>query len=143
MTNSLIGEGTTLKGEFVLKGMLRIDGDFVGKIDEGVRVLVGKNGSAQAASTVPEEAPFITSDIIIIGGKARGNLHARERIVILEDAEVFGDIVTPRMVIEEGAVFEGQCTVIKSENPNTDKISDKKAISIARKTLEETAEVIQ
>lgn len=136
--NSIIGEGTKLRGEFELNGLLRIDGEFIGKIEQGGRVLVGATGSATANERVGEHEAFISSEIIIVGGKVLGNLQAHRRVVLLETAEVVGNIETPRLVMEEGAVISGQCKVVKPEGMEEDKISDKKAINLAKKEVQKT-----
>ena len=57
--NSIIGEGTTLRGDFDLNGLLRIDGMFFGKVKTNGKVLVGKNGIAEST---------IIAGPVIIGG---------------------------------------------------------------------------
>ena len=89
--NSIIGEGTTLRGEFNLNGLLRIDGVFYGKVKTNGKVLVGKNGVAECT---------IISGTVVIGGKVKGDILATERITLLSTGELIGNIKTPRLVIE-------------------------------------------
>ncbi|MBI4978226.1 MAG: polymer-forming cytoskeletal protein [Spirochaetes bacterium] len=136
LINSIIGEGTKLRGEFELKGLLRIDGEFIGKIDDkGGRVLVGVNGKAVAGPTVDPATPFIIAEIIIIGGKVKGHVKAMKRLVLLDTAELIGDIETPRIVADEGAFYEGKCTVTKQPGTEDDKLSDQKVLSMAKRSL--------
>lgn len=102
--NSIIGEGTTLRGEFELNGLLRIDGTFFGTVKTSGKVLVGKNGRAECT---------IIAGTVVIGGKVRGDVIADERITLLSTGEVIGNIKAPRLVIEEGVVFNGTCEVIR------------------------------
>jgi len=102
--NSIIGEGTTLKGEFDLNGLLRIDGKFFGKVKTSGKVLVGKNGFAECS---------IVAGIVVIGGKVKGEVFASEKITLLSTGEMTGTIKTARLVIEEGVIFNGRCEVIE------------------------------
>ena len=105
--NSIIGEGTTLKGEFELNGLLRIDGVFQGKVATNGKVLVGKNGIAECD---------IVAGTVVIGGKVKGEVIATERITLLSTGELIGTIITPRLVIEEGVVFDGTCEIIEDKD---------------------------
>ena len=100
--NSIIGEGTRFKGEFDLDGLLRIDGDFTGTVRTKGKVLVGRNGRAECT---------IYAGTVVVGGAVRGDIHATEKVVILSTALMFGNIWTPRMVVEEGVAFNGSCVV--------------------------------
>jgi cytoskeletal protein CcmA (bactofilin family) len=105
--NSIIGDGTILKGEFELNGLLRIDGTFYGKVKTNGKVLVGKNGIAECD---------IFAGTIVIGGKVKGEVIATERIILLSTGELIGNIKTPRLIIEEGVIFEGTCEIIEDKD---------------------------
>jgi cytoskeletal protein CcmA (bactofilin family) len=106
LVNSIIGEGTTLRGEFDLNGLLRIDGNFVGKVRTTGRVLIGKNGTAECT---------IVSGTVVIGGKVKGDIIASEKITLLSTGELIGNIKTPRLIIEEGVIFDGTCEIIEDK----------------------------
>jgi cytoskeletal protein CcmA (bactofilin family) len=105
--NSIIGEGTTLRGEFELDGLLRIDGVFFGKVVTNGKVLVGKNGKAECD---------IVASTVVIGGTVKGEVIATERITLLSTGELIGTIKTPRLIIEEGVVFDGTCEIIEDKD---------------------------
>ena len=100
--NSIIGEGTKFKGEFDLNGLLRIDGDFTGVIRTRGKVLVGRNGRAECT---------LNAGTVVVGGVLRGEIFCTEKVTILSTGLVLGTITTPRLVIEEGVVFNGSCKV--------------------------------
>jgi cytoskeletal protein CcmA (bactofilin family) len=100
--NSIIGEGTRLKGEFDLNGLLRIDGDFTGVIRTKGKVLVGKNGRAECT---------LNAGTVVVGGVVRGEIVSTEKVIILSTGLVLGNITTPRLIIEEGVIFNGSCRV--------------------------------
>ena len=96
-----------MRGEFNLNGLLRIDGVFYGKVKTNGKVLVGKNGVAECT---------IISGTVVIGGKVKGDILATERITLLSTGELIGNIKTPRLVIEEGVVFDGTCEIIEDKD---------------------------
>ncbi len=100
--NSIIGEGTSFRGEFDLNGLLRIDGDFSGTIRTTDRVLVGSNGRAECT---------IYAGTVVIGGVVQGNIFAAEKVVVLSTGMIIGNINTPRLIVEDGVVLNGTCTV--------------------------------
>lgn len=102
IVNSIIGEGTRFSGEFDLEGLLRIDGDFQGRVRTKGRVLVGRNGRAECT---------IDAATVVIGGAFRGEIRASDRVVVLSTGLVLGSIETPRLVMEEGVLFNGTCSV--------------------------------
>lgn len=118
LINSLIGEGTVLRGEFDINGVLRIDGIFYGSINGKGKVLIGEGGEAHSD---------INAKIVVIGGTVYGNVIATERITILSTGKLIGNIQTPRLVIEEGTIFDGKCNVLRN-NKKEKVISDKEQI---------------
>jgi cytoskeletal protein CcmA (bactofilin family) len=106
--NSIIGEGTRFKGEFDLNGLLRIDGDFTGTIRTKGKVLVGKNGRAECT---------MNAGTVVVGGVIRGEIISTEKVIILSTGLVLGNITTPRLIIEEGVIFNGSCRVTTPTEP--------------------------
>jgi cytoskeletal protein CcmA (bactofilin family) len=100
--NSMIGEGTRLSGDLELSGLLRIDGDFSGTIRTRGKVLIGRSGRANCT---------IYAGTVVVGGVLRGNVFASERIVVLTTGMVIGNLNTPRLIVEEGVILNGTCTV--------------------------------
>ncbi len=100
--NSIIGEGTRFKGEFDLSGLLRIDGDFSGTIRTTGKILVGKNGRADCT---------LNAGTVVIGGVVRGEIFSTEKVIILSTGLVLGNITTPRLIVEEGVIFNGTCRI--------------------------------
>ena len=104
--NSIIGEGTRFKGEFDLNGLLRIDGDFTGTIRTKGKVLIGKNGRAECT---------LQAGTVVVGGVIRGEIFSTEKVIILSTGLVIGAITTPRLIIEEGVIFNGSCKVTSAQ----------------------------
>ena len=124
--NSIIGEGTTFRGDFDLSGLLRIDGAFEGEIVSRGKVLVGRHGSALTR--------IIKAETVIIGGKVKGDIIASEKVTILSTGQVDGDIETPRLIAEEGVVMNGQIKVL-GYSKKAKQLNDAEEIAEAKKVL--------
>lgn len=82
---------------------LRINGKFEGTLETKGNLTIG-----QTATIVAD----ITGDNIIIGGRVKGNVRARERLTLLPTAVVEGTIFPVRLNIAEGAILEGRCSML-------------------------------
>jgi cytoskeletal protein CcmA (bactofilin family) len=103
--NSIVGEGTSFKGELKLTGLLRIDGDFVGSINTEGKVLIGKKGRAHCS---------IVAGTVIVGGILKGNVTSSEKVIVLSTGMIIGNVTTPRMVVEDGVLLHGNCLITPS-----------------------------
>ncbi|MCM8780090.1 MAG: polymer-forming cytoskeletal protein [Candidatus Omnitrophica bacterium] len=82
---------------------LRINGKFEGTLETKGNLTIGENAVVFAN---------ITGDNIIIGGKVRGKIVARERLTLLPTAFLQGDMVPAKLNVAEGAVIEGSCHML-------------------------------
>lgn len=105
--SGFVGSGTMLTGETTFKAMLRVDGQLTGLIasDTGT-LIVGTSGQVDANITVAAA---------IINGIVNGDVVATERVELGRTAKVVGNIQTPSLNIEQGAVFEGNCSMIRQK----------------------------
>jgi cytoskeletal protein CcmA (bactofilin family) len=104
--SGFVGHGTILTGETHFQMMLRVDGHLTGTVtSDGGTLIVGTNGQVDANVSV---------GVATINGIINGDVVATEKIQLGRTARVHGNIATPRLVIEEGAVFEGGCSMIKA-----------------------------
>lgn len=99
--NGFVGGTTVLSGDAEFKGMLRIDGRFSGRISSAKGTLIVSAGGVVEANIAVATAR--------INGTVNGDIVASERIELGRTAQVNGNIQTPSLVIEHGAVFEGTC----------------------------------
>ena len=137
LINSLIGENTVLRGEFDLKGVLRIDGIFHGNVQGEGKVLIGENGECNGD---------ISSNVVIIGGKVKGNIIAAEMVSILSSGMLIGNVETPRLIAEEGMIFDGKCIILKQENHKNDAklgLEARKLARFTRKAKSEKKELVE
>ncbi|MDI6783096.1 MAG: polymer-forming cytoskeletal protein, partial [bacterium] len=105
---TIIAQGTSFKGTLKSEASVQIDGDFEGDITVKDTVQVGAQAAIKANITAGE---------VRISGKVVGNVVAKDRLEIQSQGKMFGDIKTPRLIIAEGVVFEGHCSMGKSEEP--------------------------
>jgi len=108
--NSTIGENSFFEGKFAVKGSLRIDGKF-----EGQALLVDQLQVGASAKVKTN----IHATSIVVEGIIIGNITASKRILLLSSARVLGDIKTPELIIQDGVVLEGKCTISHVEIENT------------------------
>jgi cytoskeletal protein CcmA (bactofilin family) len=114
-----VGNGTSLTGEANFKGMLRVDGALSGRVSSADGTLiVSTNGRVDANVEVAVAQIF---------GTVNGDIIATKRIELGRVAKVTGNIETPALVIENGAVFEGNCRMAlvkeQASQPNGDSAS--------------------
>lgn len=100
--NSIVGEGTHVRGHIELSGLLRIDGDFTGSIRSEGKVLIGKNGRADCT---------VEAAVVVIGGVIRGTIYASEKVIVLATGMVLGNVYCPRLIAEPGVLMDGQFVV--------------------------------
>ena len=107
LLSGFVGNGTALTGEASFKGMLRVDGHLSGKVNsEGGTLIVGNNGQVDADIEVA---------VATIHGTVNGDIIASQRLELGRAAKVNGNIQTPSLVIEQGAVFEGSCRMVQQK----------------------------
>lgn len=97
-----LDRGTKISGKISFEGPARIDGEVDGEI------------SAKDSLTIGESA-VVTAQIraasVSVAGKVSGDIVATQRIEIRPSAKVSGNITAPVLAIQEGALFEGHCSM--------------------------------
>ena len=77
----------------------------------------------------------IVADAIIIGGYVEGNVYASQRVVLEAKGILNGDLVAPKVIINEGTRFNGSCNMMKSREIIVDKKSQE--LKVVEMTPEE------
>ena len=98
--NGFMDEGTEFEGELRFKNTFRIDGCVKGKIVSDNTLVVGETARIEAD---------IDCGVVSIRGAVQGRVQGRQRVELLAGCRVQGSLVSPRLVIEEGAFFQGDC----------------------------------
>ena len=99
---NVIGEGTTIKGDLISTGDLRIDGAVVGSIHTKAKCVIG--GTAKVEGNVEARNCDIS-------GRVEGDVKVSEILLIKSQGRINGDIRTSKLVVENGGEFNGSCTM--------------------------------
>ena len=100
--NGFLDRGSSFKGELEFEDTMRIDGKFNGKIHSKNELIVGESAHIEGDVHVGR---------IAISGTVVGKIIADQRVEIHRNGKVYSDIDTPALIIEEGAVFQGNCVM--------------------------------
>lgn len=98
--NGFLDEGTEFSGEMRFRDVLRIDGRAGGRIISDNTLIIGETGQVDAE---------IDCGVVSIRGRVTGQVRGRERIELLSGCRVQARLVAPKVLIEDGAFFEGDC----------------------------------
>jgi cytoskeletal protein CcmA (bactofilin family) len=106
-----IGRSIVIKGEVSGSEPLYVDGRIEGKIQlSEQRVTVGRNGVVAASISARE---------VVIMGKVEGNVNCTERVDIRAEGSLTGDVVSPRISVEDGAILKGSIQVSETQQKNS------------------------
>jgi cytoskeletal protein CcmA (bactofilin family) len=110
---SHLGEGVEMIADMSFTRGLRIDGAVKGKVQSEALLVIGPKGRVEAEVHIRR---------IAIHGEFRGVIHASDRVIIHGEGKVYGDIFTPCLIIEAGALFDGRCNMsdLKAARPGTE-----------------------
>jgi cytoskeletal protein CcmA (bactofilin family) len=114
---AFLGKGTEFKGVLSFEGTIRVDGKVEGEVVSKDTLIAGDESLLQGEITV---------GTIICSGKIIGNINAIQKVHILAPAKIQGNIKTPKLIIEEGVIFDGKC-----EMAGEQKAFDQKVVSLA------------
>jgi cytoskeletal protein CcmA (bactofilin family) len=103
--SGFVGGGTVVTGEANFKAMMRVDGHLSGRVSStSGTLIVGANGRVDANIEVANA---------VIHGTINGDIIATQRLELGRAAKVHGNIQTPSLIIEQGAIFEGSCKMLQ------------------------------
>lgn len=97
---TLIAANTTFEGKIKTDGSIRIDGRFIGDVNAKANAAVGISGNIDGS---------LSARNITVAGKVNGTLIAAEKLVLEARSVMQGDIRAAKLVVDEGAQFDGKC----------------------------------
>lgn len=100
--SAYLGKGSKVSGKLNFDGTVRVNGSVEGEITAQDTLIVGESAVVTAQ---------INGNTIIITGKVTGDINAKKRVEIRAPGKLYGNIVTPNLVIHEGVHFEGHCSM--------------------------------
>lgn len=108
---NFFGSGTVVEGTIRTTNSVRVDGKIKGKLTCKNTLTVGVNGVIEGE---------IEAKNAIIGGKINGKIKVAEKLVLESKSVLIGDLKASRLLIDEGAVFEGTSDMGKKESSPAD-----------------------
>jgi cytoskeletal protein CcmA (bactofilin family) len=111
---AFLGKGTRISGKISFEGTARIEGQVEGEIVANDTLLIGESALLNAQ---------ITGGTVVIHGKVTGDINASKKLEIRAPGRLYGNVTTPSLVIEEGVVFEGHCSMGASESRGDRKVT--------------------
>jgi len=108
-SRSYLDKGSRTTGKLNFEGPVQIDGQVDGEISAKDMLMIGDSAVVSAQ---------IEASSIIVAGKLSGEIVASERIEIRASAKVSGNLKTPKLIVHEGAFFDGNC-VMQTEEVST------------------------
>src|SRR5690606_39571567 len=97
--NMIVGS-TKLTGKVIAKNDFRIDGEFEGSLDCESKVIIGEQGKFEGD---------IKCQNAVVEGRFKGQLNVSDVLYVKESAEIYGEVVTGKLVVQSGSIFEVQC----------------------------------
>lgn len=110
--NAYLGKGSKVAGKLTFEGTVRVDGQVEGEVAAQDTLIVGESAIVNAQ---------IIGSTIIIRGKVTGDITARKRVEIKAPGKLFGNVTTPSLIIQEGVIFEGHCSMGGAEATKGDR----------------------
>lgn len=97
-----LGKGCHINGKLSFDGTVHIDGNVEGEITAQDSVLIGETAVVNAQ---------VVAESVVITGKVVGDVSARRHLELKAPGQMFGNISTPSLVMHDGVVFEGHCSM--------------------------------
>lgn len=111
---TLLEKDAQFEGKLTFEGRVQINGKFRGEIFSDGTLIIGEGAEVDAK---------IEIDTVIIQGKVSGTIDAKQRIEMHPPAVVQGEISSPGLVVSDGAVFEGSCSMGRGRSSKVVEIS--------------------
>ncbi|NQT34624.1 polymer-forming cytoskeletal protein [bacterium] len=104
--STILGADAQFEGKLTVKRSMRVDGRVKGELASSETITIGSNGSVEGD---------ITAKDVIVGGKVTGRLTASGKTMLERSSVLKGDLKTKRLVVEEGAIFNGNSNMGDTE----------------------------
>ena len=103
---AFLGAGTQYHGQFNFQGVVRIDGGVIGDITSDGVLVLGEESYVEGHIRVAE---------LVASGRIVGDVEASQRITLNNRSNIVGNLTTPTVVIEDGAIINGQVRMSRPE----------------------------
>ena len=99
-STNVIGKGTVLEGNIETHGNLRVEGKIKGNVKSKSKIALGQGSHVEGN---------VAAQFADIEGEVKGKIDITEVLVLKSTAIINGDISTGKLVVEPGAIFNGNC----------------------------------
>ena len=103
---AFLGKGAEFSGKLLFTGAVRIDGDFKGDVFGNGTLVIGEGAEIEADIRV---------DSVLVSGNVHGKIDVKKSLKIYSTGKLTGDVNAPSFAVEEGAFFEGNCHMTRTE----------------------------
>lgn len=104
--NGFVDTGTRFRGELEFDTTFRVEGRVEGTVVSSGTLVVGEGGEVDGEIRVGQ---------VYISGTVRGTVRASRKIQLCAEGKAFADLETPSLVIEDGGIFDGRCSMTGDE----------------------------
>lgn len=116
--NGFIDAGSHFHGELRFDTSFRIEGRIDGSVVSEGTLVVGEGGEVDGDIRVGQ---------IYVSGTVRGSVQAAKKVQLCASGRLFADLETPSLSIEDGAVFDGRCTMNRERSTASDTAASESA----------------
>lgn len=111
-TYTIIGEDTVIQGNIKVKGSIMISGIVNGDIIAGDAVRISPGGKVKGN---------VKSKEVYLNGEVTQGINAKQKVKLGSQSILSGDLISRKLIVEEGAKLIGKCEVSDQNNPNIGK----------------------
>jgi cytoskeletal protein CcmA (bactofilin family) len=104
--NTIIGKGSVLEGNIRVQNSMRVDGRIKGDVECSDTVVIGKEGEVQGE---------VKANNVLLAGRLVGKIIAQGKVYLESKSVILGDLKASRLVVDDGAVFDGSCVMNNKE----------------------------
>jgi cytoskeletal protein CcmA (bactofilin family) len=104
-------KGSMFNGKIISEGIFRLDGKMEGEISHSGTLIIGETAVIKGNLEV---------NVLILNGKLEGEVNAKERMEIHSRGKLYGTVYTPILIIQDGAIFNGNCKMGAKSNNESD-----------------------
>ncbi len=119
-SETIIGSSVKVDGNFKSDGNIIVDGIVQGSLKTKSNLTIGTTAKIKAE---------VTANNLYLSGEIRGNVKVSEKTELKNSAKIIGNLETKNLIVEEGAIINGKCTMSVDEPVDTTDTKENKKVS--------------
>ncbi|MCQ2124000.1 MAG: polymer-forming cytoskeletal protein [Fibrobacter sp.] len=116
-----IGHSVTIKGDIIGKSDVRVAGNVNGSIAIEGELIIERQGYVEGE---------IKTNSAVVAGSVKGNIDCSEKLILESNSQFVGNIKTKLLIIQEGAVFQGNCQMGATSQPKQQEKQPAKEVNL-------------